>query len=231
VRPVRVLRYGASGLLIELESGVAVAAAYRALRRAALSGVTELVPAARTLLVAFADGPPPADLVRAALSDAALSDVALSDAALSDAAPSDVGAGDPAGAGEVVIPVHYDGVDLELVARTAGLPVDEVVRLHSEATYTVAFCGFAPGFGYLVGLPEPLHQARLADPRPRVPAGSVAIAGEYSAVYPGPSPGGWRLLGHTDLTMFDPDADPPSRLTPGDRVRFRPDRPGRKRDR
>ncbi|MEO6083409.1 MAG: 5-oxoprolinase subunit PxpB, partial [Umezawaea sp.] len=121
---------------------------------------------------------------------------------------------------EVRIPVHYDGPDLELVARTAGMSEAEVVSLHSGSEYEVAFCGFAPGFGYLVGLPEVLRQPRLDSPRTKVPAGSVAIAGEFTAAYPRATPGGWRLLGHTDATLFDASRDVPALLAPGDRVRF-----------
>lgn len=208
---MRVLRYGESALLVELASSAAVTAAYRRLRAALdegrLLGVAELVPAARTLLLT-ADGPEvPADRLHTLLSD-------LPEEAEQPA--------DSAATPEVVIPVRYDGDDLELVARTAELSVPEVVELHSGAVYTVAFCGFAPGFGYLVGLPEPLCQARLADARPSVPAGSVGLAGNFTAVYPRSSPGGWRLIGRTDEVMFDPAADPPARLAPGDRVRFSP---------
>jgi KipI family sensor histidine kinase inhibitor len=109
---------------------------------------------------------------------------------------------------------------LELVAETAGLTTAEVVELHSGTEYEVAFCGFAPGFGYLVGLPEPLRQPRLDSPRTKVPAGSVGIAGEFTAAYPRATPGGWRLLGHTDVTLFDARRDEPALLEPGDRVRF-----------
>jgi KipI family sensor histidine kinase inhibitor len=99
--------------------------------------------------------------------------------------------------------------------------VEKVVELHTEAEYTVAFTGFAPGFGYLTGLPEPLRQSRLDSARTRVPAGSVAVAGEFAGVYPRASPGGWRLLGRTDAVLFDPRAERPALLAPGDRVRFR----------
>jgi len=213
---VRLLRYGASGLLIELPSSAGVAAAYRTLRAAAadgrLPGIVELVPAARTVLVEAAAGArAPVDLVRGLISE-------------DPAGQPGEGADPDSGARptEVVIPVHYDGADLELVARTAELSVVEVIELHSSAEYTVAFCGFSPGFGYLIGLPEPLRQARLADSRPSVPAGSVGLGGEFTGVYPRSSPGGWRLLGHTDEVMFDPAANPPAKLAPGDRVRFKP---------
>jgi KipI family sensor histidine kinase inhibitor len=121
---------------------------------------------------------------------------------------------------EVVLPVHYDGPDLALVAETAGVAVAEVAALHSGVEYSVAFSGFAPGFGYLVGLPETLIQPRLDQPRTKVPAGSVGIAGEFTGAYPRSSPGGWRLIGHTDTVLFDSHRDRPALLTPGDRVRF-----------
>lgn len=125
-----------------------------------------------------------------------------------------------AGAGELTIAVTYDGEDLHDVAELTGLSTTEVVRRHTGATYTVDFLGFAPGFAYLSGLDPALHVSRLPSPRPRVPAGAVAIAGELSAVYPRPSPGGWRLLGRTDEVLFDLANDPPSRLRAGMKVRF-----------
>lgn len=205
------LRYGEAGLLIEFASAAQVTVAYRRLQAARadgrLPGVVELVPAAQTVLVRGDTGAPPEEL----LAD-------LLDGIAEEARrPSP-----PTSRPEVVIPVHYDGADLDLVARTAELSVPEVVELHSGAAYIVAFCGFSPGYGYLIGLPEPLQQARLADSRPKVPAGSVGVAGTFTGVYPRSSPGGWRLIGHTDQVMFDPEADPPSLLAPGDRVRFTP---------
>jgi KipI family sensor histidine kinase inhibitor len=127
----------------------------------------------------------------------------------------------PALAGRVEIPVRYDGEDLEEVARRIGVDRDGLIALHVAREYTVAFLGFAPGFAYLVGGDPRLHLPRRADPRPAVPAGSVAIATRYSAVYPARAPGGWHLLGHTDLRPFDPERDPPALLEPGTRVTFR----------
>ena len=118
--------------------------------------------------------------------------------------------------------MRYDGPDLELVARTARLSTAELVELHSGAEYSVAFTGFAPGFGYLVGLPEPLVQARLDQPRTKVPPGSVGIAGEFTGVYPRVSPGGWQLIGHTDVLLWNENAQPAAYLLPGDHVRFVP---------
>ena len=172
------------------------------LRGMSLAGVTEIVPAAETVLVRCAD--------------------ARSLAHVRERLPT-VRAVDPArraSAAPIEVPVRYDGEDLELVASSTGLVVDEVVAIHSGADYVVAFCGFAPGFGYLRGLDPRLHLPRRATPRTRVPAGSVAIAADYTAVYPRPSPGGWLLLGTTASVMFDPDRSPPALLEPGAHVRF-----------
>jgi KipI family sensor histidine kinase inhibitor len=118
------------------------------------------------------------------------------------------------------IPVAYDGPDVEEVAVLTGIDADEVVARHCAPIYTVAFLGFVPGFPYLVGGDPTLEVARRSDPRVRVPAGSVAIAGPYSGIYPRESPGGWRLVGRTEVEPFDPERRPPALLTPGDRVRF-----------
>jgi KipI family sensor histidine kinase inhibitor len=114
----------------------------------------------------------------------------------------------------------YDGEDLADVAELLSCSVEEVVRRHTSEEWAVAFCGFAPGFGYLTGLPERLQQPRLDSPRTKVPQGSVGIAGEFTAAYPRATPGGWRLIGRTEITLFDPKADPPALLAPGDQVRF-----------
>lgn len=123
----------------------------------------------------------------------------------------------------VVVPVRYGGSlgqDLDDVARVTGLTTAEVVRLHASATYEVAFLGFTPGFPYLTGLPRALFTRRRGEARRRVDAGSVAIAGVQAGIYPVASPGGWHVLGRTDLILFDPARDPLVLLAPGDRVRF-----------
>lgn len=123
----------------------------------------------------------------------------------------------------VRIPVCYGGEfgpDLQFVAEHAGLLGQDVVRLHSSGDYVVHFLGFSPGFGYLNGLPQQLECPRMESPRTRVVAGSVGIAGRQTGVYPLESPGGWRLIGRTPLSMFDPLTNPPTRLEPGDRVQF-----------
>lgn len=120
----------------------------------------------------------------------------------------------------VEIPVRYDGADLEEVANRCGMSTADVVALHTGATYVVEFCGFSPGFAYLTGLSERLRLPRRSSPRPRVPAGSVAIAAGYSAVYPRESPGGWHLLGTTSLAMWDASRAAPAMLQPGMVIRF-----------
>jgi KipI family sensor histidine kinase inhibitor len=188
-------RCGTDALLVEVDSLTEVAAVRAALH--GLPGIEELVPAARTVLVKGE-----LQQVREALKGIDLTRVPATHPR------------------EITIPVIYDGPDLDLVAGTANTTTDEVVRLHTEATYEVAFCGFAPGFGYLTGLPESLRQPRLDSPRTKVPQGSVGIAGEFTAAYPRATPGGWRLIGRTEITLFDPKADPPALLAPGDQVRF-----------
>lgn len=177
------------------------AAALTAERRA---GVVDVVPAERTVLVRCMDGDALDRLIPRLGSLGA---------------PAD----DPSGAETAVtIPVRYDGPDLASVAEATGLAVDDVVALHTRAEYRVAFCGFAPGFAYLSGLPAALRLPRRPTPRTRVPAGSVAIAAHYASVYPLESPGGWHLIGTTELAMWDVDRDPPALLSPGTPVRFEP---------
>ena len=171
------------------------------LRAVEVAGVIDVVPAARTVLVSCAD---------AAALDAA---VTRFGEVIPMSTPSDTAA--------ITIDVVYDGADLADVASSTGLTIDELVDLHTATEYRVAFCGFAPGFGYLTGLPAVLHLPRRATPRISVPAGSVAIAAEYAAVYPRSSPGGWHLLGTTGATLFDVERDPPAVLQPGTTVRFR----------
>ena len=114
----------------------------------------------------------------------------------------------------------YDGEDLAEVAEHLGVSSDELVRRHQAATWTVAFTGYAPGFGYLVGDDDLFEVPRRPSPRTRIPAGSVALAGRFSGVYPRESPGGWQLIGRTDARMWDLDREPPALLQPGATVRF-----------
>ncbi len=194
----RLLPYGDRAWLVDgVSDPVAVA---RTLRGSA--GAAEVVVGARTVLLRFA-GPKP--------------DLATVESALRS---GETGAGPEDEPETQVIGVTYDGADLADVAAAAGLATDEVVRLHTSVTYRTAFLGFAPGFAYLTGLPVGLRLPRRTAPRLRVPAGSVAIAHEYTAVYPRQSPGGWLLLGRTSERLFDLDRDPPCRLAPGTLVRF-----------
>lgn len=197
---MRVLPYGDRALLVEVDGADAVAGIRRALEAAPLPGQREVVPAARTVLVVL--DRPPTDLDAAALYR-----LPVVDAEPSGAAPL------------VTVPVVFDGPDLADVARLSG--VGDVVTALTGVELTVAFSGFAPGFGYLTGLPEELHVPRRGTPRTRVPAGAVALAGPYAGIYPRSSPGGWQLVGRTDAVLFDVDRDPPALLVPGARVRFR----------
>lgn len=201
-------------MLAELDDLGAAVELHRRLRQAALPGVRELVPAARTVLVLF----DPERTGPAALVDQIGSVAAQPASAAAPGSPADV---TPVDLTPVEIPVRYDGADLAWVAMACGLSQEEVISRHSGTTYVVAFCGFAPGFAYLHGLDSRLVVPRHGSPRPRVPAGSVAIADRWSAIYPTASPGGWRILGHTKAPVWRPDLDPPTRLLPGAPVRFR----------
>lgn len=120
----------------------------------------------------------------------------------------------------VEIPVVYDGPDLASLATVLGMSAVELVAAHAGGEHVVAFCGFAPGFGYLTG--SPWDVPRLSSPRARVEPGSVALAGTWTGVYPSASPGGWQLIGRTDVVLWDPSRESPALLSPGIRVRFRP---------
>ncbi len=127
----------------------------------------------------------------------------------------------PSSDGHVLqVPVHYDGPDLAEVSAHLRISVPELVARHTSQLWTVDITGFSPGFGYLVGDSGGLAVPRRRTPRTRVPAGSVALGGDFSGIYPSPSPGGWLLIGHTALRTWQPDRDPPALLTPGRRVQF-----------
>ncbi|MDI6838153.1 MAG: carboxyltransferase domain-containing protein, partial [Rhizobiaceae bacterium] len=177
-------------------------ALFASLQAEPLPGVEDLVPAARTLMIRFRPERVSAGELAAAISGRDLSvRTSLSEHL-------------------VEIPVRYDGEDLDEVARLTGLSVEEVIRRHTESEFTVAFCGFAPGFGYLVGGDPALQVPRRQSPRTRIPAGSVALAGAFSGVYPQASPGGWQIIGTTPEKMWDLSRDPPALFQPGYRVRF-----------
>jgi len=202
---VNVLPVGDDALLVEVSSGEEAQALHAELVRRRAEGalaVREIVPAARTVLL---DG----------LADPARLASELTAAEVPPAPPR---------TGDVVeIPVRYDGPDLADVAAHWGVAEEEVSRVHAGTEFRVAFCGFAPGFGYLTGLPARYDVPRRATPRTAVPAGSVALAGPYTGVYPRSSPGGWQLIGTTDAVLFDHARVPAALLSPGTRVRFVPE--------
>lgn len=201
---MRVLPVGEDALLVEVSSGDEAQALHAELLRRRAEGslpAGEIVPAARTVLL---DG----------LSEPARLAAELTALAVPSA---------PRAVAETVeIPVRYDGPDLADVAAHWGVAEREVARVHAGVEFRVAFCGFAPGFGYLTGLPARYDVPRRPTPRTSVPAGSVALAGPYTGVYPRSSPGGWQLIGTTDLVLWDHARVPAALLSPGTRVRFVP---------
>jgi KipI family sensor histidine kinase inhibitor len=216
----RALLAGDAAVLLELDGGRPAALA-AAISETRMPGVLDVIPAARTVLVTVEPGSCDVTELAARLAGIPVPDVA-------------------AAAGPVTeIEVCYDGRDLAEVAALTGLPAAEVIARHQQAEYEVGWLGFSPGFAYLTGLDPALRPVpRLDSPRLAVPAGSLAIAGGMTAIYPAVSPGGWRLIGRTDAPLWDPERQPPALLTPGMRVRFRavpeltsppprPDRPAR----
>ncbi|HVL97683.1 MAG TPA: 5-oxoprolinase subunit PxpB [Egibacteraceae bacterium] len=199
---MRLLDCGDVGVLVELDDLDEVLGLQAELVERRPAGVVDLVPATRTLLVRIDPAVTTAGALRRLLGG------------LQPRAPGD------RQAGSVEIPVVYDREDLPEVGDLTGLGARGVVEAHTGQTWTVAFAGFVPGFGYLVGEDERLHVPRRSEPRTRVPAGSVGLAGPFSGVYPRASPGGWQLIGSTELAMWDLDRDPPALLEPGVRVRF-----------
>ncbi|WP_411079744.1 5-oxoprolinase subunit B family protein [Streptomyces sp. cmx-18-6] len=233
---IRVLPAGPHALLVELADGERAEAFHaevlRRRERGALPGVREIVPGARTVLLDGIGHHEQAGGSASTARDRLDRDRLARDRLARDRLARDRLARDllswpvpPLRHEErdaVEIPVVYDGPDLAEVAALWGVGVDEVGGLHSRTAFRVAFCGFAPGFGYLTGLPERLHVPRRTTPRTRVPAGAVALAGPYTGVYPRVSPGGWQLIGRMvePAALWDPDREPAALLAPGTRVRF-----------
>ena len=204
IRPT-IMDYGDRALLLECGCGDDVLALTDAVRDARLPGVIDIVPAARTVLVTLGDP----TLQATTRSRLAGIEVIAAEGQAADHGP------------RVVIDVVYDGADLAAVASLLGMAVEEVVDAHTRMPWRVGFCGFAPGFAYLIDGDPRLSVPRRAEPRSRVPAGSVALAGAFSGVYPRDSPGGWQLIGRTDAVLWDISRSQPALLTPGTWVQFR----------
>src|SRR3954449_10869571 len=200
--------YGDQALLLEFDSTAEVLAWADALRGAELLGVLDIVPASRTVLIKLA-GPRYQAPTRQRLSKLRVTPELVSELT-----------SPPDGRADVEIDVVYDGEDLDEVARLTGLTPDQVIAAHTAAPLRVGFGGFAPGFAYLVGGDERLHVPRRAEPRTKVPVGSVGLAGEFSGIYPRESPRGWQLSGRTDARLWDVDREQPALLTPGRWVQF-----------
>ncbi len=206
-RPIsrpEVLPYGDRALLLELGDTARVVSWADALRADPPPGLGEVVAGGASLLVVAA-------------RDTRLADLR---AALAEVPEPDDGGRLPADGPAVEIPVRYDGPDLADVARLTALTEQEVVAAHTGQTWRVAFGGFAPGFGYLLGDDDRLRVPRREASRTEVPRGAVGLADSYAGVYPRRSPGGWQLIGSTDAVMWDIERDPPALLTPGASVRF-----------
>lgn len=199
---MRFLPVSLTVLIVELKDLDETLALFASLEAETVDGIVDIVPAARTLMIRFRPEILTAEGLAAAISTRDLS---------AKIAPSDM---------LVEIPVTYDGEDLKDVAELTGLSVSEVIERHTASEFTVAFSGFAPGFGYLVGGDPALQVPRRQSPRTKIPAGSVALAGAFSGIYPQASPGGWQIIGTTPLKMWDLTRDPPALFQPGYRVRF-----------
>jgi KipI family sensor histidine kinase inhibitor len=195
---MRILPSGDHALLVELDDLDQVLGYYTALTAAPPADVVDIVPAARTVMVTTVGA------------------LEVLEQALKAVEPA---AGSHAIGDLIEIPVVYDGEDLADVADLLGCTPEQVVERHTGDEWTVAFCGFAPGFGYLTGVGT-WDIPRRKSPRTKVPAGAVALAGEFSGVYPRESPGGWQLIGRTDVRIFDQEREPAALFHPGRRVRF-----------
>jgi KipI family sensor histidine kinase inhibitor len=199
--------YGDQALLLEFDSTAEVLAWAAKLHETDLPGVIDIVPASRTILVKLA-GPRYQPGARQRLGKLRM-------------APESTTPQPVEGRVDVTIDVVYDGADLQEVASLTGLTPAAVIAAHIGTPWRVGFGGFAPGFAYLVDGDPQLRVPRRDEPRTSVPAGAVALAGEFSGIYPRQSPGGWQLIGHTDAVLFDVDRDQPALLTPGMWVQFR----------
>lgn len=196
--------FGEAAILVELADGPRAWALAASLRSRPPDGVIAAVAGRESVLVEFR--------VEAADSVAAAVTARIAGIGEAESPPGRLRR----------IPVVYGGPDLADVAALTGLTEAGVIELHASAELRVLFGGFAPGFAYLGELPGELTVPRLATPRTRTPAGSVALADGMSGIYPADLPGGWRVIGRTPVTLFDPARTPPAYLAPGDRVRFEP---------
>ena len=201
-----ILPAGEHALLVDLDTEADVLAFTHALTRNTPAGVEDFLPAARTVLVIC---------MRTANVTAVLHELNELARTMSEAIPDECGDDTP-----FTVNVRYDGPDLDDVARILKMSRAEVISAHTSAEWRCAFIGFAPGFAYLTSDDARLDVPRRAQSRTAVPAGAVALAGGYSAVYPRASPGGWQIIGSTDAVMWDLDAAPPAAVQPGRRVRF-----------
>ena len=195
----KLLEYGTRAVLLEC-ADLAEVLSVQPLIKTQIGQITEIIPGARTLMLRLTEPLSPADRKTLLTLPGQAQSVADQES--------------------VVIEVDYSGPDLEEVSSLTGLSAEEVVAAHTGQLWTVAFCGFAPGFGYLHGEDERLRVPRRSTPRTKVPPGAVGLADEWSGIYPRSGPGGWQLIGRTDAPLWDLDRDPPALLQPGMQIRF-----------
>lgn len=200
---LKIMTCGDRAFLLELAGVDEVLRYHASLQAADISGVVDLVPAARTILVQI---DPAVTELRVVLGT--VEKLQIVPRRGSDESPA------------VDIPIRYDGPDLTELSARLGVTPDEFIRRHSSQTWTVAFTGHAPGFGYLVGAGERFDVPRRQERRPEVPAGAVAMAGRFTGIYPRPSPGGWQVIGTTEVPVWNVERTPPALLSPGQQVRF-----------
>jgi KipI family sensor histidine kinase inhibitor len=199
---MRILPCGEHALLVELDDASSAAALHRALCESRPHGVLDLVPGEQTVLVTVIPGITPLSQLAHQLSTRVSSPVA------------------PTDRGEVILPVTYDGPDLERVCDMTGLTADRLIECHSRQVWTVAFTGFAPGFGYMTSHEWTHSIPRHSESRLKVRAGAVGLAGRYCGIYPIDSPGGWQIIGHTPARTWDLTRESPALLVPGMHVAF-----------
>jgi len=195
-------RAGDRAVLVELDGNDAVQRLVAGLEVRRDEALEDVVPGHETVLLVWREGTPPIEAIEQLISSADLT---------TEASPQPV---------EIELCVRYDGPDLAAAAEGCGFSPEELVTRHLACRYRVGFIGFSPGFAYLLGGDPALQPPRLAEPRTRVPAGALAIAGPYSAVYPRSSPGGWNLIGSCDEPIFDTAKEPPALLAAGNFVRL-----------
>ena len=201
---MRLLPAGRTAVLVELDDAGQRRRLHRALSDHPAEGTVDLVPAQTTVLVQVES----ADLLPGAVAH-------VQDLLAGGLDAVEEGSREP-----LPVPVRYDGLDMSDMADLLDMTTDELVKHHSDQLWTVEFAGFMPGFGYMSGVDWPYRIPRRSSPRTRIPPGSIALADGFTGAYPQASPGGWQIIGTTEMTLWDENADPPALLLPGAVIKF-----------